>query len=128
MYGSFVDDWKTPDEYISKKAAVKAIAAAMPSMSTPDGSGENDHLVLAAQEMCVGAIKAVREVRPANVIRAKRAHWIVSETDYGFCESIGKNYKGRKYKCSACGYETGTQAEKFVCCPICTAKMDGGTP
>ena len=64
----------------------------------------------------------------ADVIPVKRAHWIISETDYGFCEAIGKNYKERKYKCSACGYETGTQAEKFICCPICTAKMDGGTP
>lgn len=82
-----------------------------------------------SMHMCCGYIDEMSEEQfdsfPASdVVPIKRAHWIVSETDYGFCESIGKNYKEKKYKCSACGYETGTQAEKFVCCPICTATMD----
>ena len=115
MYGSFVDDWKTPDEYISRKAVEEMIEDAQ-IISDGENCG------YCTEDIEISSIPAV------NVIPVKRAHWIISETDYGFCESIGKNYKERKYKCSACGYETGTQAEKFICCPICTAMMDGGTP
>lgn len=50
--------------------------------------------------------------------------WEIEEVDYGYCDAIKKNFKANKYKCSVCGYETGTQAEKFICCPICTARMD----
>lgn len=111
MYGSFVDDWKTPDEYISRKAAEKAIAAAMPSMSTPDGSGENDHLVLAAQEMCVDAIKAVREVPAAEVAPVVHAEWVIDE--------FGRS-------CSACHEYIADDARTSEYCPSCGAKMDGG--
>lgn len=116
MYGSFVDDWKTPDEYISRKAAEKAIAAAMPSMSTPDGSGENDHLVLAAQEMCVDAIKAVREVPAAEVAPVVHGKWLLKH--------IGA---GHYWECSACHENPCiyvTNNTKF--CPNCGAKMDRG--
>lgn len=117
MYGRFIDDWKTPDEYISRKAAEKAIAAAMPSMSTPDGSGENDHLVLAAQEMCVDAIKAVRDVPAADVEPVVHAKW----------KSVYGTHRPR-VACTNCKYDVKSQLKYYKRCPNCGAKMDGGTP
>ena len=61
-----------------------------------------------------------------NVAPVVHGHWEVEKEDWGFCEAIGRNHVHRKFRCSVCGYETGDQAEKFVCCPICTARMDGG--
>ena len=51
-------------------------------------------------------------------------HWEIEEVDWGFCEATGRRHIHKKFKCSVCGYTTGDQAEKFVCCPNCGAKMD----
>ena len=59
-------------EYIERSEVENAIRALYPSMSTPDGSGENDDLILAAQEMCADAIKAVRDVPTADVVLVVR--------------------------------------------------------
>lgn len=74
-------------------------------------------------ETCV--MQAIGCVPAEDVAPVVRGNWEISEIDLGFCESIGRNYKMKKYKCPVCGYETGTQAEKFVCCPLCTTRMDG---
>lgn len=65
-------------EYIEREAAENAIAAIMPTMSSPDGRGENDHLIFAAQEMCVDAIQTINNLPAADVaevVRCKECLW-----------------------------------------------------
>ena len=60
----------------------------------------------------------------ADVAPVRHGRWIGSEMNFGYCDIIQKEYIAKKYICSECGYETGDQAKKFVCCPICMARMD----
>ena len=60
----------------------------------------------------------------ADVVGVRHGRWIVSEMNLGYCDIIQKEYIAKKYTCSECGYETGEQAKKFACCPICMARMD----
>ena len=59
-----------------------------------------------------------------DVAEVRHGRWIVSEMNFGYCDIIQKEYTAKKYTCSECGYETGDQAKKFACCPICMARMD----
>ena len=111
-------------EYIERAAAEQAIHAIMPSMSTLDGAGANDEVVFAAQEMCADVLSAVHHLPAADVAEVRHGRWIVSEMNFGYCDIIQKEYTAKKYTCSECGYKTGDQAKKFVCCPICMARMD----
>lgn len=70
------------------------------------------------------ALALINTIPAANVAEVKHGRWIVSDVDWGYSDAIGKNFISHKYTCSVCGYETGDQGEKFVCCPICTARMD----
>ena len=80
---------------------------------------ENDF----SQQMDV--ILAIVDAQPAaDVVEVRHGRWIVSEMNLGYCDIIQKEYIAKKYTCSECGYETGDQAKKFVCCPICMARMD----
>lgn len=67
---------------------------------------------------------AIKGIPAADVAPVKHGRWIVSEVNFGYCDIIQKEYTAKKYTCSECGYETGDQAEKFACCPICMACMD----
>ena len=60
----------------------------------------------------------------ADVVEVRHGRWIGSEMNFGYCDIIQKEYIAKKYICSECGYETGDQAKKFVCCPIRMARMD----
>lgn len=60
----------------------------------------------------------------ADVVEVRHGRWIVTEANFGYCDIIQKEYIAKKYTCSECGYETGEQAKKFACCPICMARMD----
>lgn len=62
--------------------------------------------------------------KTADVAPVRHGRWIGSEMNFGYCDIIQKEYIAKKYICSECGYETGDQAKKFVCCPICMARMD----
>ena len=80
---------------------------------------ENDF----SQQMDV--ILAIVDAQPtADVVEVRHGRWIVSEMNLGYCDIIQKEYIAKKYTCSECGYETGDQANKFACCPICMARMD----
>lgn len=88
-------------EYIEREAAVNSITAIMPSMSTPDGCGERDDLVLAAQEMCVDAMQEINNIPAADVAPVVHGRWIperhkdrVSQTEY---------HSYIWYHCSECG-------------------------
>lgn len=69
-------------------------------------------------------ILAIGSLPAADVAPVRHGRWIGSEMNFGYCDIIQKEYIAKKYICSECGYETGDQAKKFVCCPICMARMD----
>lgn len=104
-------------EYIERDIAKNAIGAIMPSMSTLDGRGEYDHLVLAAQEMCVDAITAIREIPAADVAPVVHGRW--KEND---------NFDDGFWVCSSCGFVSeATAAHKlYKFCPNCGADMREG--
>lgn len=101
-------------EYIEREAAVNAIIAIMPSMSTPDGHGERDDLVLAAQEMCEDNIREINNIPAADVTPVVHGRWV-----YGEDVDI---------QCSVCGADAFTEGDyrqvKSRYCPNCGAKMD----
>lgn len=101
-------------EYINRDATVNAIAAIMPSMSTPDGHGERDDLVLAAQEMCADIIREINNIPAADVAPVVHARW----------EWITED----KYRCTNCGRITRVDEymgkPMYNGCPYCRAKMD----
>lgn len=112
-------------EYIERQLAENELGKAMPRLETPDGRGERDYEIEIAQAAFVDAIGVIQRLPAADVAPVVRGHWEVEKEDWGFCEAIGRNHVHRKFRCSVCGYETGDQAEKFKCCPICTALMGG---
>ena len=64
--------------------------------------------------------RAEKAERNAKDIRAR---WIIRKEDYGVSPLTEDRVEHVKYTCSNCGYKTGTQAEKFACCPMCTARI-----
>lgn len=100
--------------YIDKEVAEKAIAALMPSMSTPDGSGENDHLVLAAQEMCADAVKTIHELPEVDAAPVVHSRWVqLNNTQKHYCFECGVDFDLYAY----CKW-------KFNYCPCCGAIMN----
>lgn len=55
------------DELISKKAAIDALAKAMPSWTTPDGSGEFDHDMQITDEAFVDCMQIINELPSAQL-------------------------------------------------------------
>jgi hypothetical protein len=106
-------------EYIEREAAEKIIASITPSMSSPDGCSENDHLVFAAQEMCADVIQVIHNLPNADVAPVRHGRWErYHEADVGWDEW--------GVRCSNCGLEVEdkdfTFPEKF--CPNCGAWMN----
>lgn len=97
-------------EYIERSVAENAIRALCPSLSTTDGSGERDDIVLAAQEMCADAVNAVHRLPAANVVPVRYAKWDIDEF-------------GRF--CTACGEYISDDVQESEYCPECGAKMVG---
>lgn len=69
------------------------------------------------------AMALIDTIPAADVAEVRHGRWIVTEANFGYCDIIQKEYIAKKYTCSECGYETGEQAKKFACCPICMARM-----
>ena len=101
-------------EYIEREAAVNAIIAIMPSMSTPDGHGERDDLALAAQEMCKDNIQEINNIPAADVAPVVHGRWLLRHEGHG-----------HYWECSVCHENPCiyvTKNTKF--CSNCGAKMD----
>lgn len=81
-------------------------------------------LWLFADESCASVVSDFESLPAADVAEVRHGRWIISEMNFGYCDIIQKEYIAKKYTCSECGYETGEQAKKYVCCPICMARMD----
>ncbi len=110
---------KTTIEYIDRDLAELALLEAEIECVEMDKKTVENIFALAKNKL--------DSVKKADVAPVARGNWEISEIDLGFCEAIGRNYKMKKYKCPVCGYETGTQAEKFVCCPVCATRMGGAS-
>ena len=111
-------------EYIDREAAVNSITAIMPSMSTPDGCGERDDLVLAAQEMCVDAMQEINNIPAADVAPVRHGRWKgYTKSAYRGTDDFGDPiYRDATFFCcSNCGRRTAVK-ERY--CPNCGAKMD----
>lgn len=67
--------------------------------------------------------ETVDGLAPSDVARVVRGKWVVSRKIT--ISRTGKLIQRTEYQCNICGYKTGQQAKKFICCPICTARMEG---
>ncbi len=54
------------DDLISRQAAIDALAKAMPSLTTPDGSGEFDHDIQIADEVFVDCMQIINDLPSAQ--------------------------------------------------------------
>ena len=93
---------------IDRKAAIDAVMEFMPSLTTPDGSGQFDREIFEAQEMFIDIGQALNELPSAQPERQK-GEWIdYTEDGYvecPFCHSA-TNCDGNKdelHFCFSCG-------------------------
>lgn len=54
------------DDLISRQTAIDALAANMPSLTTPDGSGQFDHDIHVVQETYVDCMQIIHELPSAQ--------------------------------------------------------------
>lgn len=113
-------------EYINREATANAIATIMPSMSTPDGYGERDDLVLAAQEMCADIIREINNIPAADVAPVVHSRWEQCDYVEPCIHGFGTNrIKNAGMKCLNCVHVFKRDllwTSNF--CPNCGAKMD----
>ena len=83
------------NDLVSRQAAIDALSKAMPSLTTPDGSGQFDREIYVAQETFVDAMQIIHDMPSAEPER-KTGHWIITEGEY---------MHSRKYQCSECGHQ-----------------------
>lgn len=57
------------DDYISRQATIEALKKAIPSLSTPDGTGAYDVELQSAAEAFVDAIQIVNSIKSSQVIQ-----------------------------------------------------------
>lgn len=103
MYGSFIDDWKTPDEYISRKAVYEMLENAQ-IISEGENSG------YCTEDISISSIPA------ADVVPVVYGEWIFHE-EYGQLVT---------HKCSICGQTMTTTGNLMYYFPNCGAKMGRG--
>lgn len=105
------------DEYIERKKVAEILCKEI--------CGEERGLCVSAPENCCQKkMLLLYELPASDVAPVVHGKWIFGKVEYGFSPLINGIVEFPNYTCSNCGYETGTQAKKFVCCPKCTAKMD----
>ena len=98
-------------DIIYRQDAIDALAKEMPSLTTPDGSGEFDHDIQITDEAFVDCMQIINELPSAE---PKTGEWI---------DWLGK---GNEWECSVCKCSIeshGSIAYKY--CPNCGADMRG---
>lgn len=88
--------------YVDVEEIEKTISKLMPSLSTPDGTGQYDREIYAAQEMCVDIMYAIHALPTVDVNPVIHAHWepwlpmdVSEENDYWCCSVCGRRAKGK---------------------------------
>ena len=117
----------TMSDLISRQGAIDALAKEMPSLTTPDGSGEFDHDIQIADEAFVDCMQIINELPSAE---PKTGEWVLDPN--------GMDWNIPAWRCSECGFVAnyiGVEANglgnnplnwagsKF--CPQCGARMLG---
>lgn len=93
------------DDTISRRAAIDALAKAMPSLTTPDGCGQFDHDIYITQETFVDSMQIIADLPSSE----RHGQWIDT---------------GSGQECSVCGeIQYGYDSGRYYC-PNCGAKMD----
>lgn len=140
------------NDTIYRQVAIDALAAAMPSLTTPDGSGELDHDIQVTDEAYVDCMQIIHDLPSAQpdidewCIDCKeydqqkhccpRWNRVIRETVEEMKQKTGKweaieGWDGDVlYRCSECGTEfmliDGTPEENdYHFCPHCGADMRG---
>ena len=125
------------NDMISRQAAIHALAKEMPSLTTPDGSGEFDHDIQITDEAFVDCMRIINELPSAEpdlseysdnlwrnayergkrdaLAERKTGRWIFGHT-------LGHSWM----KCSECLVSQDGQTACFSYCPNCGAMMKEG--
>lgn len=99
------------NDLISRQAAIDAIAAYMPSLTTADGSVSVDYDIFVAQEACVDCIQIIHELPPAQP-EQKEPCPICEKLEYGDTLYVYSDWNG------GTGYINGIKY-----CPVCGRKL-----
>lgn len=102
---------------IYRQAAIEALAKEMPSLTTPDGTGQFDHDIQIADEAFVDAMQILNDLPSVQPERTK-GKWIHDGYDFPH----GNDW----IHCSICGKKgTNVPADLTNFCPNCGADMRG---
>lgn len=103
------------DGYVYKQTAIDAIAKVMPSLTTPDGSGEFDHDIHIADEAFVDSMQIIHDLPSADVQPVRHGYWI-KDGHHITCDQCGQSMCDKDR-------EGNTIPQNF--CPNCGVRMDG---
>ena len=113
-------------EYIEREKILDAISEQR-RFYLHERDGETDmvklYLLWGSDNALTTMEDIMSDIPPADVAPVVHGNWILEEVEFGISPITNEKVISPKYRCSNCGYETGKQAERFVCCPLCTARM-----
>jgi len=104
-------------DYISRQAAIDALAKNMPTPVTPDGAGEFDHEIHIADEAFADAIRIIESIKPAaDVAPVVHGRWSHIAYLKGIkvmeCSHCGKRVLGSHNYCGNCGAKMDVKGEE----------------
>ena len=104
------------NDLIYRQAALDALAAYMPSLTTADGSIPVDHDIFVAQEACVDCIQIIHELPSAqpDVPEKNVGEWILLGCGWARCSQCGVKH-----------INVYDDDHWYNFCPHCGAKMEG---
>jgi len=93
------------NDLISRQAAIDALAKNMPSLTTPDGSGQFDHDIQVTDEAYVDCMQIIHDMPSAQPETAKR---IVGKSRDGMtlwyqCDMCNEPVDAQDSFCRGCG-------------------------
>lgn len=103
-------------DYIDRQAAIDAVMALMPSLTTADGSGQFDAEIYRVQELFVDIGQVLNDLPSAEAEPVKHGRWGHDYDDWLISGT-----------CSVCGWHSmimETDVADMSYCPNCGATMD----
>lgn len=107
-------------DYIDRQAAIDAVMALMPSLTTADGSGQFDAEIYRAQDLFVDIGQVLNDLPPAEAEPVKRGKWEITEAypHNVYCSVCHKRFAQTHWAV----WEDGSLPRAY--CPNCGAQMD----
>lgn len=115
-------------DLISRQATIDALAKNMPSLTTPDGTGQFDHDIQVTDEAYVDCMQIIHELPSAEPER-KKGEWEEIEVIADAYDISGVKTWASKMMCGQCGFTTIAiegHFSQYNYCPNCGADMRGG--